>query len=253
MTRPVISLSERLSTIKPLIGCMITTRSSENAEALCLAGFEWLFLDLEHSTLDIPSAQQIIQTVCRHAYAVIRLSRNRPEYFARALDTGCDGVIVPSINSASEAHEAVERARYPPLGSRGIGLARAQGYGLRFSEYLANANSTTALILQIEHADAVQCIDEILAVPGFDAVFIGPYDLSASMGLAGQTSAPEVLQAVDTVRQACMRANIPYGMFCMTALQGRQEIDKGARLMVAGSDLVLMAGAAEAMINGLID
>jgi 2-keto-3-deoxy-L-rhamnonate aldolase RhmA len=245
------SLLERLANKKPLIGSLVSTRSPEVAEAMALCGFEWLFLDLEHSVLDVASAQNIIQAVDSKTYNVIRIPSNSSEHFNKALDTGCDGVIVPMVNSVAMAEYAVRCAKYAPVGTRGIGLARAQGYGLQFSEYLKSANERIALILQIEHKQAVEEIEEIVKVPGVDGIFIGPFDLSASMGLLGQTSAPQVVQAIRRVREACRNAQLPYGLFAMTPELARGEIEHGAQLIVVGSDLSFLAASAKAALISL--
>jgi 2-keto-3-deoxy-L-rhamnonate aldolase RhmA len=251
MNRPDISFVERLADMKPLIGSLVSTSSTEVAEALSLCGFEWLFLDVEHSVLDLASAQHILQAVAPQSYGVIRLPDNSAEHFKKALDTGCDGIVVPMINSVSDAERAVSFAKYTPLGKRSIGLARAQGYGLNFNEYLKSANNKIALILQIEHKDAVAHVEEIVAVPGVDAIFIGPYDLSASMGLLGQTSAPEVVEAMVRVRHACVNAKVPHGSFCMTANQAQDEIAGGGRLIVLGTDLLFMTSNAKVALASL--
>lgn len=162
---------------KPLIGTLVSVRSPEVAEALALCGYDWLFLDLEHSTIDVAAAQTILQAVGTRVYAVLRLPDNNPEHFKKALDTGCDGVVIPLVNSAHEAEAAVRAAKYPPMGNRSVGIGRAHGYGLSFASYVEEANSSVALILQIEHRSAVEQIDAIVAVKGFDAIFVGPYDL----------------------------------------------------------------------------
>jgi 2-keto-3-deoxy-L-rhamnonate aldolase RhmA len=251
MSRPKISFLERLADKRPMIGSLVSTSSTEVAEALSLCGFEWLFIDVEHSVLDMAAAQHIIQTVAPATYGVIRLPENGAEHFKKALDTGCDGVIVPMIKSVSDAERAVSFAKYTPLGKRSVGLARAQGYGLNFDEYLQSANTRVALILQVEHKDAVEQVEEIVAVPGVDAILIGPYDLSASLGLLGQTSAPEVVQAVERIRQGCLKAKVPHGAFCMTAAYARNEIAGGGRLIVLGTDLLFMTSSAKAELESL--
>jgi len=254
MSAPAISFLDRLADQRPLLGTLVSTESTEVAEALSLCGFEWLFIDLEHSAMDLAAAQHIIQSVSPRTYSVIRLPDNSAEHFKKALDTGCDGVVVPMIKSVSEAERAVKFAKYPPLGERSVGLARAQAYGLNFDGYLKNANRTIALILQIEHKEAVERVEEIVAVPGVDAIFIGPYDLSASMGLLGQPSAPPVVEAIHRVRKACFNAKVPSGAFCMTAALARGEIAAGSRLIVLGADLLFLTSGARvglASITGI--
>jgi 2-dehydro-3-deoxyglucarate aldolase len=251
MNRPPCSFLERLTLNKPVIGTLVSTGSTEVAEALSLCGFEWLFIDVEHSVLDNAAAQHIIQAAAPRSYGVIRLSDNSTEHFKKALDTGCDGVIVPMIKSVADAERAVSFAKYTPLGNRSVGLARAQSYGLNFDDYLSSANARIALVLQIEHIDAVEHVEEIIAIPGVDAIFIGPYDLSASMGLLGQTSAPEVVEAIGKVRRACLHAKVPHGTFCMTTDQARDEIAGGGRLIVLGTDMLFMTGHAKMALESL--
>jgi 2-keto-3-deoxy-L-rhamnonate aldolase RhmA len=251
MNTPEMSFITRLAEATPLIGSLVSTSSTEVAEALSLCGFEWLFIDVEHSVLDMAAAQHIIQAVSPRTYGIIRLPDNSAEHFKKALDTGCAGVIVPMIKSVFDAERAVSFAKYTPLGTRGVGLARAQAYGLKFDEYLETANTKTALILQIEHKDAIEHVEKIIAVPGVDAIFIGPYDLSASMGLLGQTGAPEVIQAIKRIRDSCRKARVPHGGFCMDAKRARDELEGGARFIALGSDLMFMTSNAKAQLQEL--
>ena len=251
MDRSGVPFIDRLADKRPLIGSLVSTSSTEVAEALSLCGFEWLFIDVEHSVLDMAAAQHIIQTVSPRTYGVIRLPDNSAEHYKKALDTGCDAVIVPMVMSVSDAERAVGFSKYTPLGKRSVGLARAQAYGLHFDNYLKTANTKVALILQIEHKEAIEQVEKIVAVPGVDAVFIGPYDLSASMGMLGQTSAPQVLEAIGHIRRACLHAKIPWGAFCMTARQAREEVNNGGRLIVLGADLLFMTSSAKAELESL--
>lgn len=246
-----VSFVSNLRTSNPLIGTLVSVRSPEVAEALTLCGYDWLFLDLEHSTIDIASAQNIIQAVGARAFTVLRLPDNNPEHFKKALDTGCDGLVIPLINSKEDAEAAVRAAKYPPMGTRSVGIGRAHAYGLSFASYVEAANTSVALILQIEHKNAVERIEDIIAVKGFDAVFVGPYDLSGSMGLLGQVNHPDIVQAIDRVRQACVRAQIPFGMFCGAVQGAAAEIQRGTKLIVCGTDLMQMTAAANANLKEL--
>lgn len=244
------SLKNALRQHKPLIGTLITTASPEVAEVLALAGFDWLFIDLEHGSLSIQDAQRAIQAVAGRSFAVVRVPDATAENVKRVLDTGCDGIIAPHVNTADEACRIVSLAKYPPEGERSAGLGRAQGYGLNFADYISSANSQTVVILQIEHKDGVANVDEILQVWGIDALFIGPYDLSGSMGILGQVSDPRVLSAIQQVRVACAASNMPLGIFCATAEQASSAIHTGAARMVAvGTDLMHMANSARAVME----
>jgi 2-keto-3-deoxy-L-rhamnonate aldolase RhmA len=243
------SLKDALRESKPLIGTLVTTASSEVAEVLAIAGFDWLFIDLEHGSLSIHDAQRAIQAVAGRSYTVVRVADATAENVKRVLDTGCDGLIAPHVNTAEEARKIVALAKYPPLGERSVGLGRAQGFGLTFADYIASANARTVVIVQIEHKDGVANIDEILRVQGIDAVFVGPYDLSGSMGILGQVSDVRVLEAIEKVRAACTASNMTFGIYCATAEQASTAIKTGARLVAVGTDLMHMANSARAALG----
>ena len=147
--------------------------------------------------------------------------------------------------------DSVGHARYAPEGSRGVGLARAHGYGYRFQEYVDSANDRIAVIVQAEHADAVENIDEIVKVDGVDAVLLGPYDLAASLGKMGQVDDPVVTQAIDRVTQACLDVDMPLGIFGVTSDAVRPYMERGYRLIVAGVDVLFLGSGARKMLGDL--
>ena len=234
-----------------LIGTIITLPSTEIAEIFCLAGFDWLFVDLEHSTLTIRDAQVILQTVAPEMPGVIRVPSNDETWIKRALDVGAAGIIVPQVRTVAEAERAVRLCRYPLEGLRSVGIARAQGYGAKFQEYVASANDETAVIIQIEHRDAVENIENILNVPGIDCAFVGPYDLSASMGKIGLITDPEVQKAISQVKQCADQATIPLGIFGATADAAQPYIRSGYTLIAVGIDTLLMGAAAKNITDSL--
>eukprot|EP01116_Phalansterium_solitarium_P007904 TRINITY_DN2093_c0_g1_i1.p1 TRINITY_DN2093_c0_g1~~TRINITY_DN2093_c0_g1_i1.p1 ORF type:complete len:212 (-),score=52.43 TRINITY_DN2093_c0_g1_i1:173-808(-) len=144
--------------------------------------------------------------------AMVRLHGVDYALVKRYVDAGAQGIICPLINTAEQAQRLVEAVKYPPLGNRGVGFCRANGYGQRVQQHFSSANDEIILAVQIEHADAVRNIDAILAVPGIDAVFIGPYDLTASMGIAGQFDNAAYLQAKSTILEACRRHGVVPGI-----------------------------------------
>ena len=247
----IATLRDVLQDGKPLIGTLLTVASTEIAEALALLGFDWIFIDLEHGSLSIHDAQRAIQAVAGRSFTLVRVPDGTPENIKRVLDTGCSGIIVPMVSSESYARRIVALAKYPPLGERSVGLGRAQGYGLRFTEYLPVANAQTAVVVQIEHRNAIPNVDQILAVPGIDAVFVGPYDLSNSMGLVGQVNHADVAAAIDKVRAACARTNSPMGIYCSNADQARNEIRAGVRMVAVGTDIMHMANSARSALEAI--
>jgi 2-keto-3-deoxy-L-rhamnonate aldolase RhmA len=240
-----VALPRRLRDERPLIGTLVTLDSPEVAETLALVGIEWLFVDTEHApALDARAVQRIAQAVAGRCYTVARVPVNEEAWIKKVLDAGADGVIVPHVRNAADARRAVGAAKYPPLGARSVGIARAQGYGLDFVGYLGRANESTALVLQIEDVDGVHNLAEILTVAGFDAVLIGPYDLSGSMGRLGEVEDPEVRAAVDKVRAGCRTAGMPLGIYAATPAAARAEVSSGISFVAVGTDLGLMSGAA---------
>jgi len=179
--------------MKASIGSWITLNNASVAEILSDAGFDWLCIDMEHSVTDYAEAQQLILTIqSKGLKAFVRVGENNTRIIKRVLDAGADGIIVPSVNSLEQAEKAVQAVKYPPEGKRGVGLARAQSYGFGFEEYKDIGTKNIKLILQIEHINALDELDEIIALSGVDGTFIGPYDLSGSMGKPGQWDEPEV-------------------------------------------------------------
>jgi 2-keto-3-deoxy-L-rhamnonate aldolase RhmA len=228
----------------------MTLNSPPVYELMAEVGFDWLFIDAEHSTVDTSQMQALLQaagaTPC-----VIRLSSGDEVPIKKALDIGAAGIIAPQVNSVEHAKRIVQAAKYAPVGQRGLGIARAHRYGLNVREYLQSANDQTAVIVQAEHRDAVAHIHDIVRVPGVDGVLIGPYDLSASYGKPGAVDHPEIKGAIERVRQACAGAQIPIGIFGLSAEAVRPYIDQGFTMIVAGVDTVLLANAATALVREL--
>lgn len=240
-----------LASGKLLTGTIVTLEAPAVAERLAESGFDWLFLDGEHAPLDSSRMQAILQAVGGRCPCVIRIPSIDEVWVKQALDIGADGVIVPRIRSAAEAARVVDWCRYPPEGGRSVGVGRAQGYGTRFHEYLHRANDDTAVILQIEHVDAVANVDKIATVPGIDALFIGPYDLSSSLGTPGDVSSPKVTDAIRQVAEACRENGLAAGIFGMQADDVRPWIDSGFRVIAVGIDVVFMGTAADAALGSL--
>ena len=240
---------QRITKREPLLGTLVSLPSPEIAELLAGAGFDWLFVDMEHGLLDFASVQHMVQAAWHLCPSVVRVPSNEPVWIGKALDTGAAGLIFPHISSAEEAAEAVAAGRYPPEGARSIGAARAQGFGSLIEDSVAHANAETTLVAQIEHADAVRAIEEILLVPGVDAVFIGPFDLSASLGRPGDIAHPEVQRAIATVRDACATRGIPCGIFAVDAGAARQAFAEGYSLVCAATETILLGAAAKRLVR----
>jgi 2-dehydro-3-deoxyglucarate aldolase len=246
-----MNFTQRLRQNDLLLGTMLTLPSPELAEIISSCGYDWLFMDGEHGNLSTLDWQRMLQAVAGRSAAIIRVATNNEREIKKILDIGADGIIAPQVNTADEARHVVACCKYPPQGIRGVGLARAQGYGRSFADYMETANDSIAVIVQAEHIDAVNNIEQIVEVEGIDAVFIGPYDLSASMGLMGQVEHPEVVEAIDRVGRACQQRDISLGYFGTTAESVQDYARKGYHLICAGTDAGFVVGGAEKMLQDL--
>jgi 2-dehydro-3-deoxyglucarate aldolase len=209
------SLSDTIKKRKYLISSWINSGSPVVAEIMSTCGFDFLVVDAEHSAVNLPQVQIIFQAIKAgnpNCLPMVRLPDNSYSETKRYLDAGARGVIAPLINSREEAEELVRSVKYPPLGERGVGFGRSHGYGFEFEEYMKTANDDILICIQIEHFKAVERLDSILSVEGIDALFIGPYDLSASMGITAQFSHPNYLQAIDKIVSKSKEYNILPGI-----------------------------------------
>ena len=182
---------------KNTIGSWITLNNSSVAEIMSGCGFDWLCVDMEHSIIDYTQAQLLIATIqSKGIKAFVPVGENNNRIIKRVLDAGADGIIVPMVNNKEDAIKAINSVKYPPNGNRGVGLARAQDYGFGFDDYKNNIDNNIKLIVQIEHIDAINNLEEILSLDGIDGTFIGPYDLSGSMGKPGKYNDDDVKSVI---------------------------------------------------------
>ena len=196
-------LKQRLQNKELTIGSWITIGNSTIAEILANAEYDWLVVDLEHTTISLEQAGELIRTIeLSGVSSLVRPTSNNEDQIKRVMDAGAQGIVVPMVKSVEDARLAVAATRYPPLGIRGVGLARAQGYGSFFQKYLSwqsDIDSGPVVIVQIEHVDAVANLEKILNVEGVDAFIIGPYDLSCSMGIPGEFDHPKFKQIIENI------------------------------------------------------
>ena len=246
-----MNLKNRLANGDTLIGTILSMPSPETSELMALAGFDWLFIDLEHGPMGFLEAQRMIQATQGKCASLVRVPENTEVAMKKALDIGAEGIIAPRVNTAEEAASIVAYSKYAPDGQRGVGATRAHGYGIQFQEYVENANAQTLVVVQIEHIEGVNQIDSIVAVEGVDVIFVGPYDLSASMGLIGEVAHPDVLAAIEKVGKACKEVDKPMGFFGMTAEAVQPAMDKGYQLITCGTDTGFLAAGAQAILSAL--
>ena len=231
---------------KVVLGGWVTMGSPVVAEIMSLSGFDWLLIDCEHGPLGFETAQTLLQAIqASGVVPFVRVAESNAAVIKRALDIGSMGVVVPLVNDRASAECAVRAAKYPPEGIRGIGLARAHLYGLDFMGYVTQANEEIMVIAQIEHADAIANLDDIVSVPGIDVLFVGPVDLAGSYGHLGVTGElpAEVNQAIEKVIKTAGETGIALGCWAPNADIASQRIAQGFQFVGLGTDgLQLLAG-----------
>lgn len=206
------SLKDKLKNNQLSIGSWITLAHPAIAEIMAGAGFEWLVVDMEHSVITIREAEELIRIIgLKGITPLVRLTSLDANLIKRVMDAGAEGVIVPMVKTAEEAKMAVQAVKYPPLGIRSVGLARAQGYGTRFDEYAESINEKSIVIVQIEHIEAINNLEAILQVNGVDGTIIGPYDLSGSMGKPGRFEEKDVLDKLKQYEDLSKTLHKPLG------------------------------------------
>jgi len=207
-----VSFRQVLKKQRASIGSWLTIPHPAIAEIMAKSGFDWLVIDMEHSAIDMSTAEEMIRVVNLCGLpALVRVGENNPNLIKRVMDYGASGVIVPMVNTPQQAKEAVDAVKYPPQGTRGVGLYRAQGYGVSFEEYKEWVRRESVVIVQIEHAKALSNIEGILAVEGVDAFIVGPYDLSGSFGIPGKFNDKKMLSALEKIRRVSKKMKIPAG------------------------------------------
>ena len=193
-------LKHKLLSGEKTIGSWLTMPSLAISELMAKVGFDWLTIDLEHSSLSIEQAGEMIRIIDLAGVSpLVRLTSNDGNQIKRVMDSGAHGIIVPMVNTKCDAEQAVSSVYYPPKGIRGVGLARAQNYGIGFHEYRDWLEENAIIIVQIEHIDAVNNLKDILSVDGVDGYIIGPYDLSASLGVSGEFDHSSMIKAMNEI------------------------------------------------------
>ena len=225
------------------IGSWITLNNPAIAEIMADAGFDWLCIDMEHSVIDFYEAKQLIIAIqSKGIKAFVRVGGNNSRIIKRILDAGADGIIVPSVNSLEEAKKAVNAFKYPPKGQRGVGLSRAQGYGFSFENYRDNICKDLILILQIEHISALDDLESIIKLEGVDGTFIGPYDLSGSIGKPGEWNDPKVKEALALYKEIAFKTKklVGYHVIEPEHLLVQKKINEGYNFIAFSLDTIFL-------------
>ena len=238
-----MNLKEKFKNNELTIGSWITIGHDAIAEIMVKSGFDWLTIDMEHSSITMTEAQRLIRIIdLAGCVPLVRVGFNDSYQIKRAMDAGAHGIIVPMVNSRSDAEKAVNAVKYPPYGNRGVGLARAQGYGDSFEDYKQWLEKHSVVIVQIEHIDAVNNLEEILGVEGVDGFLIGPYDLSGSLGVPGDFNHPDVINSLNQVKKVASKFNKISGYHVIPPTQNdlREKIEQGYKFIAYSLDTLFL-------------
>ncbi len=231
-------IRERVLNGEVMLGIGANLGSSLTVEMIGAAGFDWTWIDLEHGTGDYSELIPQMQAASiNNAPAVVRIAWNEAPRFKRVLDLGAVGIMIPYVTDAAQAKQAAQAMRYPPDGIRGVAkFNRACGFGQNFSTYFKEANEKLLTVVQIETTASVEQAGEIAAVEGVDVLFVGPLDLSVSMGMADNYEDPDFLKALDRVAEACKANGKAAGILVPKLDYLETWITKGFTFLVVGSD-----------------
>ena len=235
----------KLAAGEAVFGCFIRNAEPQLVEYVALLGWDFLVLDAEHGTLLPHQVEDLCRAIePRGVTPMVRVTTNDPPTILRFLDTGAHGVHVPWVNSAAEAERAVQSVKYSPRGIRGLAGSRASDWGLRepIGDYVQRANRETLVVIQVETQDAVDAIDDYLAIDGIDVLFLGPTDLSQSLGHPGDLRHPDVLKAMDRVADAVVGSDKTLGIYAGTVDMTREWLARGARYFTTSLEPFLRDG-----------
>ena len=236
------------------LGTWITIPHPSVAELMVRAGFEWVTVDLEHSPIGLESAAELIRTIdLAGARPFVRVGSHDANVIKRVMDAGAQGVIASTVNTPEQAEAIVSAVKYPPIGTRGVGLSRAQGYAEEFESHYRWLNEESIVFVQIEHIDAVRNLEPILRTPGVDGFFIGPYDLSASLGIPGDFTHKKMVEALEEVRRVQNLVPTVAGVHVVQPVPADVDgkISAGYRFIAFGIDYLFLLNNAKEKLGEL--
>ncbi len=242
-----LRIRQKLSNGQTTIGTWLQLPSSDVAEIMGKAGYDWVAVDLEHGLFSNHKLPDVFRAIeCGGAVPMVRLAHCHPKDIKHALDAGAKGLIFPMIEDAQQLENAISWAHYPPRGARGVGYSRANLYGKNFDDYIHNRSGEILIVAMIEHMNAVTNLDDILKVVGLDSIMVGPYDLSGSMNLTGQFDHPVFLDTMDEIFQKTKVNNVPMGLHIVQPDQQllNNKIQAGYQFIAYGIDAVFLYNSA---------
>ena len=242
----IAELRAKIKTGRPTVGAWLQLPSPDVAEIIGHRGYDWAAVDLEHGAMTRNVLPDLFRALeCGNTLPFARVAEAGRENIKAALDSGAKGLILPMIETAAQLEQAMAWAQYPPQGCRGVGYCRANRYGVRFNEYLAESQEIF-IVAQIEHIKAVDNLEDILALPGLDAIMVGPYDLSGSMGITGRLDHPDMAAAMKRIAALAARSGVPMGTHVVMpdARELKNRIQDGYLFLAYGIDTVFLNVAA---------
>jgi 2-dehydro-3-deoxyglucarate aldolase len=217
------------------------------AEIMGQSGYDWIAIDLEHGSIGVEQLPDVFRAIeLGGTLPLVRVAEGVAKDCKQALDAGAGGVIAPMIESAAQLRSICDACRWPPAGTRGVGFSRANLFGKHFAAYASEAQAPL-VVAQVEHIRAVDCLDEILQVQGLDAIMVGPYDLSASMGITAQFEHPSFESAMERIRSLALARGVPCGVHVVDpdAVDLERRIAQGYRFIAYSIDAVFLRRAAQ--------
>jgi 2-keto-3-deoxy-L-rhamnonate aldolase RhmA len=248
-----IELKSYWNSGKPSFGAWVTCTDPTVAAVICNIGYDWVLIDAEHHPFNAETLREIIAVVhYRGVVPIVRVTTNDAALIKQTLDFGAEGILVPLLHTEEDARHALASCRYPPNGIRGFNPRDASNFFKDIDHYLNTINERVIAMLQVEHIDAVNNLDKILALSGLDAIFIGPADLSNSMGFVGQPSHPEVQEVINKTIDKCNAVGVPVGI----SIDGPAEalspwFKRGINFMTIGADYDWITAAGSAILNDM--
>ena len=244
------SLKKDLLSGRVSLGTWVTIANPDVPDILEALGFDWLVFDTEHAPIGAETLAKMIQSVDGEKVCpIVRVGAIDQYMIKSALDMGAHGVVCPLVNSEAEAREAARFVKYPPAGVRGVAPRKAADYGLSSAEYIRTANDQTLLVAQIETRESVENVERILSVKEVDVAFVGPTDLTMSLGLLDDRSNPKVLEAMKKVIASCEAHGKVPGTLAATPEEAKRAVALGFRFIGLGSDTRFMIGGAKTFMD----
>lgn len=247
------AVKQKLSAGEAVAGIFCNLPSPASVEMLGIMGYDFVIIDAEHGAMDLETCESMVRAAdATGIVPIVRVAINLPQNILRYLDAGALGVQIPMVNTREEAERVVASTKYPPLGKRGLAVTRASGFGvgIPLPEYVELANRETLVIVQVETKEALARVDEIASVDQVDLVFLGPTDLSAALGHAGQATHPEVIAAIEEAGQAILRAGKAVGTIARDLEAYTHWREHGFQYLTTGLTSFI-AEAGQAYIRGI--